>query len=142
MLWWLIQNTVLAAILAGGVALACWLGRPRPAVRHALWLIVLCKLMTPPCVYWPWPVPAFAWLTDEFPAESAPSITVSPPRILVLTRLLAPVERAPADRLGDSPVPMVAADAADPSGFVEDGTATTGAPWWMELPVGVVLTAL
>src|SRR5262249_47294966 len=57
MLWWLAQNTILAALLAGIVALICRLACLRPAVRHALWLIVLIKLMTPPLVHWPWPAP-------------------------------------------------------------------------------------
>src|SRR5438874_11619377 len=54
MLWWLVQNTVVAAVLAGFVALACGVARPRPAVRHALWLVVLLKLPTPPLISWPW----------------------------------------------------------------------------------------
>src|SRR5207302_843936 len=33
MLWWLAQNAVVAALLAGIVALACRVGRLRPAVR-------------------------------------------------------------------------------------------------------------
>jgi beta-lactamase regulating signal transducer with metallopeptidase domain len=59
MLWWLAQTTVMAAALAGLVALVCLLGRLRPAVRHALWLVVLVKLLTPPGVAWPWPLPDF-----------------------------------------------------------------------------------
>ena len=53
MLWWLLQNTVTAALLAGVVCALCRLGRFRPAVRHALWLVVLLKLLTPPVVVWP-----------------------------------------------------------------------------------------
>src|SRR5260370_12603666 len=55
MLWWLVENTVFAAILAGVVALLCRCFRPGPAVRHALWLVVLLKLLTPPFLHWPWP---------------------------------------------------------------------------------------
>src|SRR5436305_9670392 len=55
MLWWLAQNAVVAAMLAGVEALICRFGRLRPAVRHALWLVVLLKLVTPPLVSWPWP---------------------------------------------------------------------------------------
>jgi hypothetical protein len=54
MLWWLVQNTVGAAVLAVLVALFCGLVRPRPAGRHALWLVVLVKLLAPPLVSWPW----------------------------------------------------------------------------------------
>jgi beta-lactamase regulating signal transducer with metallopeptidase domain len=57
MLWWLAQNTVTAAVLATAVALLCRLGRLGPAVRHALWFVVLLKLLSPPLIAWPWPLP-------------------------------------------------------------------------------------
>jgi beta-lactamase regulating signal transducer with metallopeptidase domain len=59
MLWWLAQNGVAAGLLTGLVALVCRLGRLGPAARHALWLIVLLKLVTPPVILWPWALPAF-----------------------------------------------------------------------------------
>jgi beta-lactamase regulating signal transducer with metallopeptidase domain len=57
MLWWLAQNTVTAAVLATAVALLCRLGRFGPAMRHALWLVVLLKLLSPPLIAWPWQLP-------------------------------------------------------------------------------------
>src|SRR6516225_6383558 len=57
MLAWLVQNTVLAALLAVGVALFCRVSRCRPAVRHVLWLIVLARLLMPPGLHWPWTLP-------------------------------------------------------------------------------------
>jgi beta-lactamase regulating signal transducer with metallopeptidase domain len=60
MLWWLAQNAVMAAILAGIVTLVCRAGRLRPAVRHALWLVVLLKLVTPPLLHLPCPSLSFA----------------------------------------------------------------------------------
>jgi beta-lactamase regulating signal transducer with metallopeptidase domain len=57
MLWWLLQNTIVAAVLAAGVLLVCRWRRIGPAGRHLLWLVVLVKLVTPPLVSWPWPVP-------------------------------------------------------------------------------------
>jgi beta-lactamase regulating signal transducer with metallopeptidase domain len=54
MLWWMIQNTVVAAVLAGIVATISRWARPSPAICHALWLAVLIKLIAPPLVYWPW----------------------------------------------------------------------------------------
>src|SRR5688500_8994361 len=53
-LWWLLENALVSAALAAVVALMC---RPlwhRPAVRHALWVVVLVKILTPPVVAWPW----------------------------------------------------------------------------------------
>ena len=60
MLWWLAHTTVTAAALAVVVALVCRLGRLGPAARHALWLLVLVKLLTPPVVTWRLPLPS-AW---------------------------------------------------------------------------------
>ena len=57
MLWWVAQNAIIATVLAGIVASVCRLGRINPAVRHALWLVVLLKLLTPPLVLWPWAIP-------------------------------------------------------------------------------------
>src|SRR5262249_49743762 len=54
MLWWLVQNALVATVLAGLVTLVCRFARPSPAVRHALWVIVLIKLIAPPIIYWPW----------------------------------------------------------------------------------------
>ncbi len=71
MFWWLAQTTVVAAALAGAVALLCRRLRPRPAVRHALWLVVLVKLLMPPLPAWPWPVAATSPPRPE-PAEEAP----------------------------------------------------------------------
>jgi beta-lactamase regulating signal transducer with metallopeptidase domain len=72
MLWWLVQNTVVAAVLAGVVAVICRFARPSPAVRHALWLVVLIKLAAPPLVYWPW-TPDSVWqsISERFVATSS-----------------------------------------------------------------------
>jgi beta-lactamase regulating signal transducer with metallopeptidase domain len=76
MLWWLAENSVLAAALAGIVGLLCRLGRLRPAVRHALWLVVLIKLVTPPVVQWPWQLLDFAPFSQPEPVglTESPSI--------------------------------------------------------------------
>jgi len=57
MAWWLFQNVVITAALALAVAAACRSGRIGPVGRHALWLVVLVKFVTPPLVVWPWGVP-------------------------------------------------------------------------------------
>src|SRR5262249_51656029 len=41
-----------------------------PAARHALWLVVLIKLMTPPLFSWPWPAP---WRNLDWPSSIATS---------------------------------------------------------------------
>ena len=59
MLDWFAETALVTAAMAGVVALVCRIGRLGPAVRHALWLVVLLKLMTPPLLHWPWKIPAF-----------------------------------------------------------------------------------
>lgn len=57
MLWWVAETTLVAAGLAAVAALAPRLRPLGPAARHALWLVVLIRLVTPPVWSWPWPVP-------------------------------------------------------------------------------------
>jgi beta-lactamase regulating signal transducer with metallopeptidase domain len=57
MAWWLFQNVVITAGLALAVAAVCRSGRIGPVGRHALWLVVLVKFVTPPLVVWPWAAP-------------------------------------------------------------------------------------
>ncbi|MBN1422351.1 MAG: hypothetical protein JXP34_26485 [Planctomycetes bacterium] len=56
MMWWLAQNAAGALILAGIAAALGRLARLGPASRHALWVIVLAKLVMPPVIHWPWPI--------------------------------------------------------------------------------------
>jgi beta-lactamase regulating signal transducer with metallopeptidase domain len=96
MLIWCAETTIVTGVLAL-VALA--IGRHRsvsPAVRHALWLVVLIKFVTPPLVSWPWAldVRSAAWpagwrsasapavVAETFSPATAPdsrSIEISPP---------------------------------------------------------------
>src|SRR5688572_574341 len=57
MAWWIFQNLVITTVLAAAVALACRAGRIGPVARHALWVLVLVKFVTPPLVVWPWAAP-------------------------------------------------------------------------------------
>ena len=56
MIGWILQNGVTAAALAVLVWAVCRWGRLGPAARHALWLLVLIKLVMPPVATWPWAV--------------------------------------------------------------------------------------
>jgi beta-lactamase regulating signal transducer with metallopeptidase domain len=77
MLLWCAETTIVTAVLA---VLALAIGRHRsvsPSVRHAFWLVVLIKFVTPPLVSWPWAVdvrslewPA-AWQNAAAPAVVA-----------------------------------------------------------------------
>jgi beta-lactamase regulating signal transducer with metallopeptidase domain len=71
MIWWLAQNTAVAALLACVVFGVCRLGRLGPAARHALWLLVLVKLIMPPIFTWPWDVPN-VWPAGALTASVTP----------------------------------------------------------------------
>ena len=53
MLVWFVETSLVAAALAGLAALATKSGRLGPASRHALWLVVLLKMIMPPVFHWP-----------------------------------------------------------------------------------------
>jgi beta-lactamase regulating signal transducer with metallopeptidase domain len=55
--WWLFQNVVMTTALAATVWVICRATRIGPVARHALWLLVLVKFVTPPLVAWPWAAP-------------------------------------------------------------------------------------
>ena len=75
MLWWVAETTLVASALAAVAGLAPRLRPLGPAARHALWLLVLLKLMVPPVVRAPWPafrLPARVGVTATANVETAP----------------------------------------------------------------------
>ena len=80
---WLIVHTVTTAAMAVVVAAACRWSRLGPAVRHLLWLVVLIKLLTPPVVYWPWPLLPFG-SAPAVPAPEAPTNGPAPAAVRVV----------------------------------------------------------
>ena len=57
MAWWIFQNVVMTTALAAMVLLIGRTARLGPVARHALWVLVLLKFITPPLVQWPWAAP-------------------------------------------------------------------------------------
>jgi beta-lactamase regulating signal transducer with metallopeptidase domain len=68
---WLVQNAVFVVPLAACIAVVCTMLRPRPSVCHALWLVVLFKLLMPPLPVW-----RSAWL-DRLVARNT-SVALQP----------------------------------------------------------------
>jgi beta-lactamase regulating signal transducer with metallopeptidase domain len=54
LLWWCAETTLMTAVMIFFTVATCRLFRHRPAVQHALWVVVLVKFVTPPIVSWPW----------------------------------------------------------------------------------------
>ena len=54
MLVWITETTLIALVLALVAVLAGRGLRLGPGARHALWLVVMIKLVTPPVLSWPW----------------------------------------------------------------------------------------
>ena len=48
MLLWIVENTLVAGIIAAVIAVICRFNRGRPAFCHLLWLLALCALVAPP----------------------------------------------------------------------------------------------
>jgi beta-lactamase regulating signal transducer with metallopeptidase domain len=72
MLWWFAETTLVAAALAAlATGIGRW-GRLGPAARHALWLVVLIKLVTPPLFRCPLPA-SLRPIAPEATAATAPA---------------------------------------------------------------------
>lgn len=108
MLTWLLQHVAVTALLAVFVAVLSRLGRFRPAVCHALWVLVLIKLLVPPVPILPWSpadaVGLYRTLTGTArPAASGASpmakdaVPAAPARLLRLIATVMPEDTA---RLG------------------------------------------
>jgi beta-lactamase regulating signal transducer with metallopeptidase domain len=103
---WLIAHTVGVLALA---VLAVVLGRClrlSPAARHALWLVVLLKLLAPPFLAWPWALPLLPARTAEPAAPPSPAEGAAPDREgprPTAAHLSPPPGGAPADVLSSLP---------------------------------------
>src|SRR5205807_3714569 len=65
----MLGNAAAAAVLAVFAAILSYFVRA-PAVRHAAWVLVLLKLVTPPVVSLPLPVLPAVWGPQPEPAEA------------------------------------------------------------------------
>ena len=78
--WWFAETTVVAGLLAVFAAVAGRFRSLGPSARHALWLVVLLKMMTPPIIHAPSPLRQ--WTEIEVAAEpvanSSPADTAAP----------------------------------------------------------------
>ncbi|NUM52491.1 MAG: M56 family metallopeptidase [Candidatus Hydrogenedentes bacterium] len=73
MVWLLTQHLVVCGLLAVVVATACRIFKLAPATRHALWLVVLVKVLLPLPVMWPWSIPLpETWIGQERAAPAIP----------------------------------------------------------------------
>lgn len=82
MAWWMFQNLVITTVLAAAVAVACRVGRIGPVARHALWVLVLVKFVTPPLVVWPWAAPDPFGFAAQGASVTAPWTPAEPGREL------------------------------------------------------------
>jgi beta-lactamase regulating signal transducer with metallopeptidase domain len=111
--WWLLDNTVIAAVLALIVALVCRVRRVPPVVRHALWLVVLIKLIAPPLFPGPIKIPVQWRLLSERLAATGGERADRRSGIL-------PLQTSSADEIGKA----VLRDARDAAGCRVDDDGT------------------
>ena len=74
MLGWLTETTVIALGLASAAIVVSHLRSVGPTTRHALWLVVMIKLVTPPLLSWPWAIslPISNWFVSSTLKELEP----------------------------------------------------------------------
>ena len=93
----ILGNTIVALVLAAGALLAGLINRP--PLGHALWLLVLVKLITPPIIRAPVALPASPSLeqaaTLTLPAEIAAPIVPIPPIDPPPVEAIAVIDPAP-----------------------------------------------
>jgi beta-lactamase regulating signal transducer with metallopeptidase domain len=93
MAWWFFQNAVVTAILAVGVLVMCRFVRIGPVARHALWVLVLVKFVTPPIVAWPWPAPdPFGLAPVEVASQQESDVATAPLMVSVESRVVPSAE--------------------------------------------------
>src|SRR4030095_11657287 len=102
MTWWLFQNLVIRAALAPIVAPICRTTRIGPVARHALWVLVLLKFVTPPLVVWPWAAP------DPFRLAAVERVAVVP--VPVVSGAVTLVDDASAPVTYSAPPPALDGD--------------------------------
>ena len=117
-------NAAAATALALAAALLCRLllrGR-RPAVAHALWLLVLLKLLTPPL--WTLPVPWFSAPPREAmpPEIPRPPVHLSSPTFAFNASIIS--DEVATDRTDESSAP------ADPPAVTEPGASRVAESDW------------
>jgi beta-lactamase regulating signal transducer with metallopeptidase domain len=119
MLVWFAETTVVAGILAL-VALAVSRFKPiSPSVKHALWLVVLIKFITPPVVSWPWADDwqGRLWEQGAHQVESAAAIAAEEPSLLAPIAEVAQVAEPP-DDCDETEVVAHAEDELPPQGVI------------------------
>jgi beta-lactamase regulating signal transducer with metallopeptidase domain len=128
MLHWFAETTLVAAALAALAAVGCRAGRLGPGARHALWLIVLLKLVTPPLFRIPLPavVPTPGGPAEGTLAACAVEVVAEPEPEAPALVFVGPVPEPP-------PAPGI--PALLPAGPGEAAGPPTPEPW------GVMVTA-
>ena len=130
-----LQNVAIAAVLAAVVSLVCRLRAIGPVARHALWLVVLLKLLTPPIVVLesPWAFPSIA----SSRGDTRLTTEQAPPSRFVASPSARGVDASPdADgrRASASDEYFPAGSSAAPSSAVTSGFALFAgldALWWL-----------
>jgi beta-lactamase regulating signal transducer with metallopeptidase domain len=140
MAWWLFQNVVITTALAALVAIVCRAVPISPVTRHALWVIVLVKFVTPPVLVWPWAMPdplglAVMSLTAAAPSETAPARRIPAAGLDVVVREDGTVTRA------SPPESSAIVETTAPSRAAVDAAL---APWvvWLWAAGGIVVIAI
>jgi beta-lactamase regulating signal transducer with metallopeptidase domain len=77
---WILQTTLITCGLSLAAALICRRERLSPAAAHAIWLLVLLRLLVPPgLLTWPWQIPINTRFEHRLPVEGYVDLIVTAP---------------------------------------------------------------
>ncbi len=133
---WLLLHSAGVLLLAIVVLALCRWPRLGPAARHALWLLVLLKLLTPPFVSWPWPLHILPSDPREVAAEAAVDLF---PRNEPRTVFVNPQPALSQGEVSDTPLPLPDTVSEKPPSFRWDRLA---ASLWLGGGIAVVFVQL
>ncbi len=132
-LCWVTQHVVVTAMLVAAVALASRLLSNRPALEHALWLVVLARFMLPPLFDWPLSFPRGLAGPSSMIERSFPSADASSP----LAEAIAAPETA---TIAESPL-MVVREGASSVGATRSTATEAPQPFELDAQVTPFLPA-
>jgi len=107
MIWWMLQTFIITAVLAGCVWMLCRIVRPGPAMQHALWLVLLIKLVVPPVFPWPWAVEDLLGRAGMGATLSRSSFIAAEPQPNAGETLRKAKDAPALNRGADAPIPAV-----------------------------------
>jgi beta-lactamase regulating signal transducer with metallopeptidase domain len=146
---WLILHSAAVLFLTLCVLVLCRWRRLGPAARHALWLLVLLKLLTPPLISWPWALPLGKATGTEPESVTADILAPDESARFVLDRQPSPPENASFDgvvsllpTVKSPPLPGPSSPAEEYGSLLRDRWVEMAAALWLCVGIGLAFVQI